>query len=142
MNFRVVRPDMLDPPPPAAQMPRTWRDKFGEACKGIKLGVRGQSSFFAHFFVATLVLVTATTLQCDWIEWCVLLACIGFVFTAELMNSAIETLFKGLDPAARDKHVGTLHIAAGAVLTASGTAAIIGLIVIGRKLLPYFAPSL
>ncbi len=140
MNFRVVRPDMLDPVPTPS--PRTWRSKFGEACKGVKLGVRGQSSFFAHFFAATLVLVAATTLQCDWIEWCVLLGCIGFVMTMELVNSAIEALFKGLDASARDKHVGTLHIAAGAVLMASGTAAIIGLVVFGRKLMAYYSPAL
>jgi diacylglycerol kinase len=141
MSFRVVRPDMILEPM-AAPSPRTWRAKFGEACKGIKLGVRGQSSFFAHFFAATLVVVAAVILQCDLTEWCLLLGCIGFVMTAELVNSAIETLFRGLDVAARDKHVAALHIAAGAVLTASGTAAVIGLLVLGRRLWSYIAPAM
>ena len=134
MNFRVVRPDAPEPLPPNRPV-RTWRAKFGEACRGVKLGVRGQSSFFVHFFVATLVIVTAHVLQCDLLEWCVLLGCIGLVVTAELMNSAIETLFRGLEPSARERQVGTLHIAAGAVLVASATAAIIGGLVFARKLL-------
>jgi diacylglycerol kinase len=140
MNFRLVRPDLAEPIP--AHSPRTWRAKFREACQGIKLGVRGQSSFFGHFFAATLVIVAAVTLQCDLTEWCLLVGCIGLVMTAELVNSAIETVFRGLDAAARDKNVAALHIAAGAVLMASGTAAIIGLIILGKKLWTYFAPML
>jgi len=134
MNFRVVRPDL----PEATPVPRpvrTWRSKFGEAARGIKLGIRGQSSFFVHFFVATLVVIAATVFQCDLLEWCLLIGCIGLVLTAELVNSAIETIFRGFDQATRDQVVGALHIAAGAVLVASTTAAAVGVLVIGRRLL-------
>lgn len=141
MTFRVVRPDL--PPEPLPRVPprRTWRSKFREAFKGIKLGVRGQSSFFVHFFAATLVIVTATTLQCDFVEWCVLVGCIGLVLTAELFNSAIETMFRGLDSASRDRHHGALDIAAGAVLISSITAVVIGIIIFGRRLLPMVWPA-
>lgn len=135
MNFRVVRPDFSPEPPATPKTQRSWRAKFREAFRGIKLGVRGQSSFFVHIFAATLVVVTASVLQCDLIEWCVLLGCIGMVFTAELFNSAIETIFRGLDGHARDRHHGALEIAAGAVLLASLTAALIGTLVLGRRIL-------
>src|SRR5262249_9836879 len=78
---------------------RSWVFKFRCAFRGLKLGIRGHSSFSVHFFFAALVIVAALVLRCDVLEWCVLLGCIGLVMTAELFNSAIETLFRGLDEA-------------------------------------------
>lgn len=108
---------------------RPWQQKFKEACRGLKFGIRGQSSFFVHFFFAALVIAAAIVLQCHMIEWCLLLGCIGFVLAAELFNSAIETLFRGLDEETKERVWPCLDIAAGAVLLASITAALIGLIV-------------
>ncbi len=112
---------------------RRWRQKFKEAFRGIKLGVRGHSSFSVHFFFAAMVLAAALAFRCDWLEWVVLLGCIGLVLTAELFNSAIETLFHGLDTASKQRIQGCLDIAAGAVLMASLTAGVIGLIIFGRR---------
>ena len=126
------------PAPPRPR--RRWSDKFREAFRGIKLGVRGHSSFFVHFFFAAFVVVAAIVLRCDLLEWCLLLACIGAVLTAELFNSAVETLFRGLDGAARERLYGCLDIAAGAVLTASITAAVVGGLIFGRRLLILLGP--
>ncbi len=120
--------------PPARRKPRLWRDKFREAVRGVKRGVRGHSSFSVHFFCAAVAVVTAAALQCDHLEWCVIVGCIGMVITAELFNSSIETLFRGLDQEARDRVYGCLDIAAGAVLVAGLTSACIGAIIFGRKL--------
>jgi diacylglycerol kinase len=114
---------------------RPWREKFREAIRGVKLGVRGHSSFCVHFFFATLAVAAALALQCDLVEWCLIVLCIGFVLTAELLNSAIETLFHGLDADAKKRMGRPLDIAAGAVLAASLTAAIVGGLVLGRRLL-------
>ncbi len=114
---------------------RRWRDKFREAFRGVKLGVRGHSSFFVHFFFAALALTAALVLQCDLVEWCLVTGCIGLVITAELFNSTIETLFHGLDADTKDRIQGCLDIAAGAVLVAGLTAAIIGLLIFGRHIL-------
>src|SRR5437660_9118509 len=114
---------------PRARPRRSWRAKFGDAFRGLKLGVRGHSSFFVHFFFAALVLATAIVLGCDPLEWCVLIGCIGMVLTAELFNSAVETLFRGLDEATRSRVWPCLDIAAGAVLLASLFAVVIGCIV-------------
>ena len=55
------------------------------------------------------------------------------VLTAELFNSAIETLFHGLDPPTKSQWNGCLDIAAGAILTAGLFAALVGAIVfVGR----------
>jgi diacylglycerol kinase len=72
-------------------------------------------------------------LDCRLVEWCLILLCVGGVFTAELFNSAIETLFHGLDPATKGRWNGCLDIAAGAVLTASAFAALVGVLVFGNR---------
>ena len=111
-----------------------WKAKFKNASRGLKLGIRGHSSFFVHFFFAALVLAAAIILRCGLEQWCLLLMCIGLVLTAELFNSAIETLFRGLDRATQEKAWPALDIAAGAVLMASLIAIIIGSLIFINRL--------
>src|SRR5205085_10245442 len=123
-------------PEPAAppRRRRPWRAKFRDALRGLKLGVRGHSSFFVHFFAAALVLAAGLAFGCTAVEWCVLLGCVGLVLTAELFNSALETLFRGLDEPTKERVWPCLDIAAGAVLLASITAAIVGAAIFLRQL--------
>ena len=120
--------------PPVKKPPRPWRHKFGDAFRGLKLGIRGHSSFSVHFFFGALVLAAAIVLRCGLEQWCLLLGCMGFVLTAELFNSAIETLFRGLDEPTKARVWPCLDIAAGAVLLASVTAAVIGTAIFLRQL--------
>jgi diacylglycerol kinase len=125
---------ILQPSSFSAKPRRLWRDKFRESLRGIKLGFRGHSRFFVHFFFAALVMATAIVLPCEPLEWCLLLGCIGLVLTAELFNSALEMLCRGLDEISTLRVRHCLHIADGAVLLASITAAVIGAIVFLPKL--------
>jgi diacylglycerol kinase len=128
-----VLPDPADSAP-RRKPRRSWRDKSRDAFRGVKLGIRGHSSFFVHFFFAALVLAAGLALRCDLVEWCLLLGCIGMVFTAELFNSALEMLVRTLDEAGRLRARPSLDIAAGAVLVASIAAAVIGSIVFLSRL--------
>jgi diacylglycerol kinase len=112
--------------PVEARPRRSWPRKFGDAFRGLKRGIRGQSSFSVHLFFAALVVAAAIVLRCSLEQWGLLVICIGLVFTAELFNSAVETLFRGLDEDARARVWPCLDIAAGAVLVASIAAAIVG----------------
>ena len=58
--------------------------------------------------------------------------------TRALGNSAIETLFLGLDDATRERACPALDIAAGAVLLASIFATVVGVAVFGWRLLQMF----
>jgi diacylglycerol kinase len=123
-------PGNPQPTEPARQRPRlSWRGKFQVALRGLRFGIHGHGSFVVHFFFAALVVGLAAVLTCERLEWCLLIGCIGLVLTAELFNSTIETLFRHLDEATRDKAWPCLDIAAGAVLLASATAVIIGLLI-------------
>ena len=114
---------------------RPWSHKFRDALRGLKFGIRGHSSFFVHFFVAALVVVAAVVMECTLTQWCLLSLCIGMVLTAELINSAIETIHRGLDEETKERTWKALDIAAGAVLMASTTAAVVGLLVFAKQLL-------
>jgi diacylglycerol kinase len=119
---------------------RPWRDRCRTSFRGIKLGVRGHSSFFVHFFFSALVLAAATVLHCDLVQWCLLLGCIGMVLVAELFNSALEALFRGLDDDSQDRARSCLDIAAGAVLLAGITAGVIGSLIFLSRLIEMCAP--
>jgi diacylglycerol kinase len=119
--------------PGGAGTRRGWGRKFAEAFRGIGLVARYESSFRIHLLASAAVLTLAAILRCEAWEWCAVLGCIGLVATAEVLNTALETLFHALDDATKQRMSGCLDRAAGAVLLASITSATIGAIVFVRK---------
>jgi len=114
---------MLDPSPLSE---RSWPRKFRDAFRGVKEGVRGQSSFFIHFFMTVAVVVAGAMLQVNLVEWCVLVLCVTIVLTAEMFNSALESMAKAIT-GETDPHLGnSLDIGSGAVLVASIGASVVG----------------
>lgn len=127
---------MTRPPSPRPLM--GWLGKFKVAFRGVYYGVVGQSSFVVHFTVTAFVIVLSILLKLDGVSWAILLLCIGLVIMAELLNSAVETFFRGLPSEIQDRSWKALDIAAGAVLVASIIAAIVGCVVILPAVLRYF----
>ena len=120
---------MADPSPE-----RFWLNKFRNAFRGVKAGIRGQSSFFVHFFITAAVIVAAVILDVSLTQWCLLLLCITIVLTAEMFNSALESMAKAITGQS-DPHLGnSLDIGSGAVLLASAGAAIVGSIIFIARL--------
>jgi diacylglycerol kinase len=114
--------------------PTSWVLKFRDSFRGVKLGVRGQSSFFVHFFFSAAVLVAALALRTSLVETCLLLGCITAVLTAEMFNSALEWLARAVDETENPHLGGALDIGSAAVLVASIGAAVIGAIVFLSRL--------
>ncbi len=113
---------------------RSWRAKFADAFRGVKLGIRGQSSFFVHFFIAAAVAAAGVSMNCSLVEWCLLAMCIAAVLVAEMFNSAIEALAKAVT-GEFDEQIGTaLDIGSGAVLLTAIGASIVGGIIFGNRL--------
>jgi diacylglycerol kinase len=108
---------------------RFWVNKFRNALRGVKEGVRGQSSFFVHFFMTAAVIVAAVILKVSLVEWCLLLLCVTGVLTAEIFNSALESMAKAITGQS-DPHLGnSLDIGSAAVLLASMGAALVGSVI-------------
>ena len=128
---------------------RNWHEKFRDAFHGLKCGIRGQSSFFVHFFIAAVVLVAASLLHMDHTQWCLLVLCIFAVLAAEMFNSSLESMARAITDET-DPHVGeALDVGSAAVLLVSLAAAVVGLMVdpgraadlatVGRGLVERFA---
>lgn len=105
---------------------RSWVHKFRDALRGMKEGVRGQSSFFVHFFMTAAVVTSAAVMGMDILEWCILLLCVTAVLTAEMFNSALEAMAKAITVEIHPHLKDSLDIGSAAVLTASIGASLVG----------------
>ena len=115
-------------------MSSPWSCKFGDAFRGLWRAVRSQNSFAVHLTVATAVIVAAAVLRVSLVEWCLLVGAIGFVLTAEVFNTAIESLARAHDVGRHPRIRDALDMASAAVLVAAITAALIGATVFLPKL--------
>ena len=108
---------------------------FGYAFSGIGHGLQTQANLRIHFAIAVGVVVAGLWLQISTIEWAVLVVTIVIVLSAELFNTAIESL---VDRAGREPHPLSKiakDTAAGAVLIGALGAVIVGLLIFGPRLL-------
>lgn len=114
---------------------------FGYAWKGIRSALRSERNFQFHFFTTLFVCLLGFILQLSTAEWVAIILCIGLVLTAELLNTAIEKMVDLISPEWNEKAGHTKDIAAGAVLIASATALITGLIIFIPKFLAFISPG-
>ena len=108
----------------------SWHIKFRVAGTRLVEAMRSHNSFHVHLLMAFLVMVLAIALNLPPWQWCALMLSIGGVLTAELFNTAMEELVRVIHPEVDPRIGRVLDIAAAAVLMASITAAIVGLIVL------------
>ena len=113
---------------------RTWRSKFLDSFRGIKRGVRGQTSFFVHGFAALAAIVAGLVLKVHRLEWQLIALCIALVFACEMFNTALESLAKAIDQRSNPRLRDALDMSSGAVLIASIGAAAVGLSIFGHRL--------
>lgn len=118
--------------------PTGWTRKFAAALSGLAAAVGGHPSFHVHGAVSIAVVLLAATLSLDGLRWSMLVAMIGLVLTAELLNTAIEEWVRFAHPE-YDRRVGrVLDIAAAGVLVASMTAAIVALIILVPPIIDWY----
>ena len=133
--------EMLDD----ASLSRPWRARsrwhaLRYAWDGLRKAWRTQPNLRLHTVAAGLAVALAVWCRLPLVEWLWVSFAIGLVIFAELMNTAIEQtvdLVVGLrpDPLARQ----VKDVAAGCVLVAVITAAVIGLLTFGPRLLQIFS---
>jgi diacylglycerol kinase len=113
---------------------RFWRS-LGYAFRGVVAMLRLQANARIHAALTVVVVALGFALRVSAGEWCAIVAVIGLVFTAEGLNTAIETLTDLVSPDAHPLAGQAKDVAAGAVLCAAIAAAIIGAIIFLPKLL-------
>lgn len=107
----------------------TRYSSFKYAFKGITAVFRTEPNMHLHVLASVLVFAMAFRFRVTRNEWCILVFCVGLVWMAEIFNTAIETLTDLVSPEPHPLAGKAKDLAAGAVLMASITAAIIGLII-------------
>ena len=112
---------------------------FVYAFKGIRIFFSTQRNAWVHFLAAAFVIILGFVFNVNSVEWCLLIFAIGFVFTAEIFNTAIEFLTDFVSPGNNDKIGQIKDLAAGGVLVSAIVSAIIGLIVFVSKFIIYFS---
>jgi diacylglycerol kinase (ATP) len=113
---------------------RSWDDKFSDAFRGVRVGMRGQSSFQVHLPAALVVGLAAWALRVTRWEWCLLVLCVALVWAAELFNSAIETLARVITRDQQPEIGDALDVASGAVLVIACGSAVVGLLILGWRI--------
>ena len=118
---------------------KAWRDvryaqKFLNAFRGIYIVKKTTRHFNFHVLVALLVVIFGFYFKISGLEWIALIFSIGFVLTAEAFNTAIEIDIDLTSPEYHPFARDTKDVAAGAVLLATLTAVVVGLIVFLPKI--------
>ncbi|MEJ8802606.1 diacylglycerol kinase family protein [Pontibacter sp. H249] len=116
----------------------TRYNSFKFAFKGLAAVFRHEPNMHLHVIASIMVMVMAYRFNVTLTEWCILIFCIGLVWVAETFNTALETLTNLVSPEHNPLAGKTKDIAAGAVLLAAITAAVIGVIIFLPYWLAYF----
>ncbi|WP_162054164.1 diacylglycerol kinase family protein [Pontibacter pamirensis] len=107
----------------------TRYNSFKFAFKGMTAVFRTEPNMHLHVLASIIVFVMAYRFEVTRMEWCLLIFCVGLVWMAEIFNTSIETLVNLVSPEYNILAGKTKDLAAGAVLMAAITAAIIGLVI-------------
>lgn len=110
-------------------------NSFGYAFKGIVYVLKSEHNIWIHCALGIAAIALGLYLEIKLPEWIFVTLAIGLVFIAELFNTAIEVLVDLVSPEHNPKAGLVKDIAAGAVLIAAITAALIGLFIFGPKII-------
>lgn len=109
---------------------------FRDAFRGIYCAIKSERNMQIHIVVALAVVVGGIVFQISSTEWIMCVVCFGMVISAELFNTAIESIVDLVSPEQHPLAGRAKDVAAGAVLFAAICSAIIGFIVFLPKVLP------
>lgn len=102
---------------------------FTYAFKGLIHVLKAEHNMWIHLSVTLAVIVLGAVLKISRFDWLIVILCIGFVLTAEIMNTAIEKLTDKVSPERNEAAGLVKDISACAVLVSVITSVIAGLLV-------------
>lgn len=107
---------------------------FGYAFRGLGFMLKTQQNAWIHLVATAAVIAVGVWVGLSFYDWRWIVFAIGFVWVAEIVNTAFEHLCNVVQPEFHVSVKAAKDVAAGAVLIAAFTAVIIALLVF----LPYF----
>ena len=109
---------------------------FVHAFRGIAILVASERNARIHVVAALAVVAAGLRLGVSSAEWCLLVLAIGFVFSAEALNTGIEFVCDALHPEQHPLIGKAKDVAAAGVLLAAISAAVVGAVIF-VPLLPF-----
>ncbi len=113
----------------------TWLLRFRYALQGMRVSFRTEHTMWVHLFSTIAVIILSIIKGVDVLEAIVLIFSIGFVWVAELFNTAIEKLADKVSMEFNEQIKIVKDLAAAAVLAASVVALLTGLLIFIPKFL-------
>ena len=111
---------------------------FAHAGRGIWIFVKTTHNAWIHILIAIIACSLGLYFNITTIEWMFLIAVAGFVLCAEAFNTAIEIDMNLTSPEYHPYARDTKDVAAGAVLIASFTAVLIGILIFWKYIVTLF----
>lgn len=114
-----------------------WKKRwaaFGYAFKGLLDLVRNHPHAHLHLIATTMTILAGLNLRFAPWEWMVAILCLGLVWAAEAMNTALEYLTDLVSPEYHPLAGKAKDMAAAGVLCAAIAAFVVGLLLVGPKL--------
>jgi diacylglycerol kinase len=108
---------------------------FGNAFNGLRYALQTQRNARIHLTVTVIVLGIGFWLGLSLMEWCLIILCIGMVWMAELSNTVLENVVDLLSPDYHALAKIAKDVKAGVVVVASFSAVLVGVLILGPKLL-------
>lgn len=116
---------------------RRWRHEiasFGYALQGIREALQSEPHLRFHALATVVVIGLGLWLHVSRHDWALLALAIGAVWTAELLNTAVETIINLVSPDFHPLAGRAKDVAAGAVLLMALAAVVVGLLIFGPPL--------
>ena len=111
---------------------------FGYAFNGLKVLLLTQPHARLHAIATVVVLIAGKILQLGQWEWVAILLCIGMVWMAEALNTALEFLADEVSLEKRDRIGNAKDVAAGGVLITAMISITVAVIVFRNHLPAFF----
>jgi diacylglycerol kinase (ATP) len=125
--------------PPAPSLARTLRS-FGFAGAGLRYLIATQPNFRVHVAAAVTVVALALAVGATALELAVLALAISLVMVGESFNTALEAVVDLASPAVHPLARIAKDVAAAGVLIAALLAVVVGLLILGPRLLALLWP--
>ncbi len=109
-------------------------NSFKYAIEGLVSSFKTERNMKIHIMAMIIVIALGIFMKLNKIEWCIITIAIVMVISAELFNTAIETVVDMVSPQKNPQAKLVKDIAAAAVLVLAIGAAVIGIIIFGPKI--------
>lgn len=114
--------------------PRRHTNSFKYAFKGLSHALANEPNFRIQVLIATAATIMGLEFHIDTIEWSVIILSMGFLLSAEMVNTVVEEF---IDHLIKEEHEGARIIkdlAAGFVLTSAIATWLILLLIFGPRI--------